>query len=217
LRVVHILRKPPSEGSISANVLKHGCGAINVDACRIRISSNDPEFRLAGRTSCKNTIYGNISENVPLVIENQHPGSARHNSAGRWPANLVLEHLPGCRQTGKRKVRSGVAGAKGRGFQTEYVGGDHKEGTSLSATTFNGPDGMETTDAWECEAGCPVAELDRESGFLCSRGNKTSLGHGRGTGDGVTGWGRGRKDEPARPELNDGGGGASRFFKQVKP
>jgi hypothetical protein len=77
------------------------------------------------------------------------------------------------------------------------------------------PDGTETVAAWVCVEGCPVAALDAQSGFLVARGNKTSMGHGPGSGSGVTGWGKGRADAPPRPDLNDGGGGASRFFKQV--
>jgi hypothetical protein len=51
--------------------------------------------------------------------------------------------------------------------------------------------------------------LDEQSGVLPRGCNTTSLGHGGG----VTGWGKGRKDEAPRPELNVPGG-ASRFFKQ---
>jgi len=37
--IITILRKP-LEGSVADNVLKHGCGAINIDATRIITSDN---------------------------------------------------------------------------------------------------------------------------------------------------------------------------------
>jgi intein/homing endonuclease len=74
-------------------------------------------------------------------------------------------------------------------------------------------DGIETVTSWACVSDCPVAALDKQSGFLIGRGNKgpstaTSLGlvcyskfTSRASGD----------------EYNyDVGGGSSRFFLQIK-
>ena len=52
MRVIHVLRKPLSEGTVAANTLKHGTSGLNIDASR-------------------------------------HEG-------GRWPANVILQHLDGC-------------------------------------------------------------------------------------------------------------------------
>ena len=35
MRLIHLLRKPVSEGTVASNVLKHGVGAINIEASRI--------------------------------------------------------------------------------------------------------------------------------------------------------------------------------------
>ena len=33
--VITVARKPLSEGSVAANVLKHGTGGLNIDGCRV--------------------------------------------------------------------------------------------------------------------------------------------------------------------------------------
>jgi hypothetical protein len=35
MKVIHVLRKPLSEKTVTANVLKHGTGAVHIDPCRI--------------------------------------------------------------------------------------------------------------------------------------------------------------------------------------
>ena len=43
MRTIHVLRKPCSEGTVAANVLKWGTGALNVDGCRIAFTSEADE------------------------------------------------------------------------------------------------------------------------------------------------------------------------------
>ena len=74
---------------------------------------------------------------------------------GRWPANLVLQHLPTCEQTGTREeagytVNRFTDGAKpfgggaGHPYESEHVP-------------------PSTVPVWACGAGCPVAGLDAQS------------------------------------------------------
>ena len=72
-----LARKPLSESSIAANVLKHGTGAINVDGCRIGTESTR-RYRLGsesqiGWDGCFQKPFDTGSD------------------LGRWPANLILE------------------------------------------------------------------------------------------------------------------------------
>ena len=84
-----LARKPLSERTVAANVLRWGTGAINVDGCRIGIGE-DPSVNYAGPGQCPGggEIYGRYADRyngarVP------HPASLRHDARGRWPANLV--------------------------------------------------------------------------------------------------------------------------------
>jgi DNA modification methylase len=70
-----LARKPLSESSIAANVLKHGTGGINVDGCRI--ASDGGHKRAFQPTNNGRSIYG------------EQTGFQPTNAEGRWPANLI--------------------------------------------------------------------------------------------------------------------------------
>lgn len=77
-----LARKPTAEGSVTANVLKHGTGAINVDACRIAGPDGDGHWSGddgSGMTS-RPGYEGGFKES----------GGTRHD-LGRWPANVLLD------------------------------------------------------------------------------------------------------------------------------
>jgi hypothetical protein len=83
-----LIRKPLSEKTVAANVLKHGTGGINIDGCRIGIGSGDGKnFRSANGQS--NGKF--FADGSPKCVAEQH-------SLGRFPANLVLSHDEGCRE-----------------------------------------------------------------------------------------------------------------------
>lgn len=67
------------------------------------------------------------------------------------------------------------------------------------------PDGTETVEAWECVEGCPVAELDAQSGELTSNAVTKPVERGLGYGGGA-----GSILAPRAADM----GGASRFFPQ---
>lgn len=112
MKVVYLLRKPLSEGTITANVLKHGTGALNIDASRVptndnlnggAYSSNASErhdgdeswrFKNGGRKKLPgderdNKSSGILGEGSTSEFEYKQP-------SGRWPANVILQHLEGC-------------------------------------------------------------------------------------------------------------------------
>lgn len=70
----------PCEGSATENVLMHGCGAMNIDACRIAGESTR-------RTNSAQSGYqaGAMGGGMPTV-ETYQTGS----DAGRWPKNVLL-------------------------------------------------------------------------------------------------------------------------------
>ena len=73
-----LMARKPLEGTVAANLLKHGTGAINVDGCRIG----------AEVTSRRNTAEmgyhgGNLA-----------PSYATGSTQGRWPANFMHDGSP---------------------------------------------------------------------------------------------------------------------------
>lgn len=78
MELICVARKPLSEGTIAANVLRWGTGAINVDGCRVgtetELHASQPHAKRNG--FIKGFVDGTETE---------------QRNFGRWPANLVLD------------------------------------------------------------------------------------------------------------------------------
>jgi len=73
------MARKPLVGTVAANVMKHGTGALNIDGCRVGTEKEVP----SGKPSqASNRIYGAAS----LRTEDE---SGRNPNIGRWPANLI--------------------------------------------------------------------------------------------------------------------------------
>jgi len=74
-----VVAQKPKQGTYAENVLEHGVGGLNIDACRI---STDSDLKRPARKG-KGTV-GNFSD---YVQDDGLYGS----DGGRWPANVVLD------------------------------------------------------------------------------------------------------------------------------
>lgn len=77
-------RKPLAGGStVAANVLKHGTGALNIDACRVGDGErvNAPVGNKPGGASLHMSVVG-----LPQDVE-------ARTASGRWPTNVVLDNI----------------------------------------------------------------------------------------------------------------------------
>ena len=83
--VITVARKPLSEQTVAANVLKHATGAMNIDATRVKFQDPSDEQETKGKNQIpapmKNQVYGGWHKERPA-----------YDPPGRWPANLVLSH-----------------------------------------------------------------------------------------------------------------------------
>lgn len=77
-----VLARKPLIGTVAANVLKHGTGAINIDGCRVAADwDTDPTARgWQGQTN------GAASFQAERVTGGEKP---QPNNLGRWPANVI--------------------------------------------------------------------------------------------------------------------------------
>jgi site-specific DNA-methyltransferase (adenine-specific) len=150
-----ILARKPLSGTVAANVLEHGTGALNIDATRIGTSKRVP----GGLSRTKgNSLSG--SADGSLRRETGEEGGHNPN-IGRWPPHLLLTHAADCGET--------------------------------------------------CADGCPVAEMDAQSGVSASGvAVRRNVGHST---QGLIGYAQGSNDENMRDDVGYGDtGGASRFF-----
>jgi len=83
-----VVARKPLVGTVAANVLEHGTGALNIDGCRI---PSDDGFEKAwdkpvSTSSACVVLGGLVGEGRKLVNL-----SANKPNGGRWPANVVLD------------------------------------------------------------------------------------------------------------------------------
>jgi DNA modification methylase len=189
-----VCRKPIAEPSVTAQVLKTGTGAMNVGGTRVEGSDSITINRFTDGAKPFGGGAGHPYETV--------------KQKGRWPANLVLSHGPGCKRLGTKKVPAtsihGEATATRRSGVHAEAGGHQTVGRVQPVKGYADEDGNETVEAWECDAECPVKMLDTQSGDRhspSSNGSKTGMGYHGGGG--------------AVPQHNSytDNGGASRYFK----
>lgn len=123
-----VARKPLSAKTVAANVLSHGTGAINIDACRVELQgeSDAAEFENNHR----------VTERLPDSYDGEplglHDGGWKQRvgaaviPTGRWPANLIHD--------GSDEVVSAFPNSKGQ----QGVTGKRSQGNCFSGVTADG-------------------------------------------------------------------------------
>lgn len=99
-----LARKPLSEKTVAANVLKWGTGALNIDACRIEFKNSTDETESKNKNQHAKFGSGTRNNNVYGV---DHADRTNYNAPGRWPANVihdgsdeVTQHFPNSKSSG---------------------------------------------------------------------------------------------------------------------
>jgi site-specific DNA-methyltransferase (adenine-specific) len=87
------LFRKPFKGTVASNVIKNGCGGINIDACRIGYSTSgsiasNPLLRKQKGHSHKQSTDEN-SSNIKIKSEESQFSP---NEMGRFPANFLISH-----------------------------------------------------------------------------------------------------------------------------
>lgn len=130
-----ILARKPFPGTVARNVLEHGTGAINVDACRI--AATDKAKFPAGVVSETERVYGGGAG-----IYGDRPRPEDANPSGRWPANVVLDQHTAAwvdEQSGQQK--DGVAVNRNRDPEADKqaaIYGTYKNGDRPDITYGGG-------------------------------------------------------------------------------
>lgn len=94
---VYLARKPLA-GTVAANVLRYGTGALDVDGCRIPTSTADA----AAMERCNTPGSGRWRDRRSMGIAALHTGEKTETArpldttAGRWPPNVLLTHDAAC-------------------------------------------------------------------------------------------------------------------------
>jgi site-specific DNA-methyltransferase (adenine-specific) len=89
LEPIYIGQKPFSEETGAANVQRWGCGAMNIDGCRVFADDQDALAANWDRDTIKDMRGGNYIGGVNSGIENTSKAGL-----GRWPANIMTDGSP---------------------------------------------------------------------------------------------------------------------------
>jgi site-specific DNA-methyltransferase (adenine-specific) len=121
-----LARRPLAAGSVAANVLAHGTGALNVDGCRIEGRPEAPGTTPA--TPIVTPAHGAMVRAPYMVPE------------GRWPANVVLDEEAAALLDAQSGERPGMTpGVLRRGATTgTSIGGQGRYGTAAPAAGIAG-------------------------------------------------------------------------------
>lgn len=180
-----VLARKPLAGTYAENFFAHGTGVLNVGACRI-----GSEARFNPAAAGNKAVLG-----MPADAE----GRA---TMGRWPPHLSLRHASGCEVVGtetEQVVEYENDGEHDRdGNSTDFAMGRQRPGAAHEIVR----------DRYRCADGCPVAELDAQSGGKTGSNGGDVVDGGIGYKGGAHGAGR---------RVAKSKGGASRLFYTPKP
>lgn len=136
LEPIYLGQKPFSEKTGAANLLTHGVGAVNIDACRVPIDPTADASQLrtmnrGQRAEDQNEQEWGLSKNsgdTPTVVRPE----------GRWPANLLHD--------GSAEVVALFPDTGKSGVAVQRNGGGQKIGGGESGI-YNGSEGLTRADA----------------------------------------------------------------------
>ena len=160
LEPIVVARKPVSEKTVAANVLKWGVGGINIDGTRV------------GNEEVVINTFDNGAKPWGDAVGEAYTG---RKSVGRWPANVMFTHAEDCVEVGSVvETISNHNAPKGT-----FAGGEPERGSDTSEYR----DYEVATAVFECVDGCPVKEVNRQaegSGrfFYTAKANKKDRNEG---------------------------------------
>ena len=175
-----ILARKPLAGTVAANVLAHGTGALNVDGCRIPAGGGSPaaarreSARKSGNAPMQSRVLGvEKAADADAIGKLGRRGSAdvymaeRESEAlGRWPANVLLDEAAAAlldEQSGERISGAREAGEfQPQGFYANAIGprpaGMERAMPSLQATSGGASRFFYTSKASSAERSAGLAE-----------------------------------------------------------
>ncbi len=163
-----VLARKPLVGTVAANVMEFGTGALNIDATRIGRATDD--VSVAGH---RTATFG-----TQATTSGGDGSGGWQQSSGRWPANLILTHSPDCTtecvagcpvaalntQSGNRRDGIAVQRNGGNAATVGYEGGWRKEPRPDQG--YNGSGGASrffTTTEWDPDIDVPFLYVAKPS------------------------------------------------------
>ena len=173
-----LARKPLSEKTVAANVLKWGTGGINIDGCRVEgVKEGDPMRFTKSKRSTERSFGKGGSDGDKGMFDPKKPIGVEVKQNGRFPANLIHD--------GSQEVLDlfpeTKSGASGKGASTKS-GGVFGSGNSVTSEYMPASQGSAARFFYCAKA----SKKDRDEGLDCEEkecGVKNDSGRGFSEGD----------------------------------
>jgi site-specific DNA-methyltransferase (adenine-specific) len=152
-----VMAQRPFDGSVAANLGRHGVGAINIDGCRVPTDEdlNGGAYSGALRRRGEYTSTDTAQEAVPLSRLNRGAGEYVQ-PAGRWPANVIHD--------GSDEVLEVFARAGARGAKAPVTGDEPSMAVETDGRVYKPR--MRTPGAFHADAGSAARF------FYCAKATK---------------------------------------------
>ena len=112
-----ILARKPLDGTVASNVLAHGVGGLNIDACRVQIDGGEREL-IDNRSGAGFGTGATVGKNMGRA-----EGVFKSHAQGRFPANVLLdEHAAKEMDKQSGNVKGAVSNGR-TGASNGYGGG----------------------------------------------------------------------------------------------
>lgn len=102
-----VVARKPLSGTVAANVLAHGTGALNIDACRIGYASPADEAESKGKN--RHGDFGTLPGGNEVYGDYSMVERTNYDPPGRWPTNVLLDES----QADALDAQSGDRGSSG--------------------------------------------------------------------------------------------------------
>jgi DNA modification methylase len=161
------IARKPFKGTVAGNVLEHGTGALNIDACRVATSDKLGGGGESAQSSGKFTNEGwrRPWMDDPEALERQ-AATVRANVEkaevlGRWPANVIHD--------GSQEVLEAFPDAPGQLARSSSSSSSSRKDQNVYGAMARGSGGIE-----------PRAELDKSAArfFYCAKASRADRNHG---------------------------------------
>jgi len=157
--VITVARKPIPKGVVD-NVVQWGTGTLNIETSRIQTEDN---LNGGGYTPRK---QGNAwAETKGMNSEGRCAEGSFIQPSGRWPSNAILEHKPECFYVETVEIQP-KEGYRPNPVNVQADGNIQfsKKSPGYQKISYTQENGMEAVEKWDCVNGCPVRQLDVQSG-----------------------------------------------------
>ncbi|AOT26047.1 DNA methylase [Mycobacterium phage Kersh] len=163
-----VVARKPLAGTVAANVLEHGTGALNIDACRIGDGSESQGPRDSSEPSATRRYTGSGAVNIAAT-----PGPRGGSPSGRWPTNVVLDEAQAAEldaQTGYQRDGTHVGRNRDGSAHTNEIYGARKNDTR-DVGYGGGGGGSRFFPVFKYQAKAPAME---RPGYVNEDGNKVA-------------------------------------------